>query len=220
VYGERDLRVLDYSDLHEMLKEEDKSVLIIDFYFSFKMLAGNREISDVYVSDLIKIIDSTKINRVEFIMDENLYLSFKSDFIDPIKDYCKKRGISGFVAEVPSKQIFDTNQQRADAVIASRIGFYFPLVDNIFLFTGDADFIPVVRYLVKYSKNILSSFSLWEKICKNIFILYSNQGKYKTEFLDFFGGKTEIESVKNSCYLLNISSLTGRVYGELEDHWD
>jgi len=215
-----DLKILSYTELKEKIQENDVNVLIIDFYFSFKILTGGNPIPDIYVTDLTKIIKAINASRVEFIMDDNLYTNFKEKYIDPIKEFCANEGIGGLVVQVPAKKILSDAYQRADTVIASRLGFYYTLVDNIFLFSGDSDFVPAVKYLVRYSPFILNRLGINRNECRNVFVLYSDKAKYKTEFLEFFGGKSEIEEIKNSCFLVKISSITGRSSEELIDFWE
>jgi hypothetical protein len=220
-----EIRILGSTEFKEKIKPEDTTVLIVDFYFSYKILTSNNRLpADIYVNDLQKIMEIAQVNRIELILDDNLYMNFKEKCIDPIKEYCRLNNIGGLAIQVPSKKILlnsePRTQQRADAVISSRLGFYFPLVDNIILFSGDSDFVPVVKYLVKYSQPIFSKLS-YDKIgCKNFFVLFSEQAKYKEEFLEFFGGKSELDEINNSCFLVSISSLTSRKPGEFEDIWD
>jgi hypothetical protein len=213
----QDLRILNLDHFTNMVSSKEYNVLIIDFYFSFKMLTlGNKDVPEIYTEDILSIIDNLNIKRVEFVLDDNLFKEFNREFIHPIREHCKSHGVKGLIAEVPKKVNYFPNgqreeSQRADSVLASRIGFYMPLVDNIILFTGDADFIPAIRLLLRTGEQI--SKELGCKSVKRIFALYLSQASYKEEFLKLFGGKNEFDLLNQRLFFLSLTSITNRDYG-------
>jgi uncharacterized LabA/DUF88 family protein len=129
-----------------IIKKDKKNTLIVDFVFSSKMLEQYN-----YEKTMVNIINKFKIDFVNIILDDNVLenkmvdsqMKRLSEQVDSLKN------VKIEISQIQAKSNKGLKSQRADMVISGKIAQYSNKYADVFLFSGDSDFIPVIEYCTK-----------------------------------------------------------------------